>query len=125
MTMNPLYPCGKPCSRGTRNETVKNLALSPAFVHDSINRIRIERLPQLCSTVTPRKENAMKTKLSRHLMNETWYKSEEGSSLYLVNAKGVSRRYIFHVFKTKTNQRNLQLPAAATSLKSSQLHHLN
>ena len=23
MTMSPLYPCGKPCSRGTHHETVK------------------------------------------------------------------------------------------------------
>ena len=45
MTMSPLYPCGIPCSRGTHNETVKNLALSPAFDHDSIDRISIERLP--------------------------------------------------------------------------------
>ena len=28
MTMSPLYPCGKPCSRRTHHETVKNLALS-------------------------------------------------------------------------------------------------
>ena len=27
MTMSPLYPCGKPYSRGTHNETVKDLAL--------------------------------------------------------------------------------------------------
>ena len=26
MTMSPLYSCGKPCSRGTNNETEKNLA---------------------------------------------------------------------------------------------------
>ena len=26
MTMSPLYPCRKPCSRGTHNETVKNFA---------------------------------------------------------------------------------------------------
>ena len=45
MTMSPLYPCGKPCSRGTHNETAKNAALSPAFDHDSIDRISIERLP--------------------------------------------------------------------------------
>ena len=44
-TMSPMYPFGKPCSRGTHNETVKNPALSPAFDHDSINRIGIERLP--------------------------------------------------------------------------------
>ena len=28
MTTSPFYPCGKPCSRGTHDETVKNLALS-------------------------------------------------------------------------------------------------
>ena len=33
MMMSPLYPCGKPCSRGTHNETVKNLALSSFFNH--------------------------------------------------------------------------------------------
>ena len=27
MMMRPLYPCGKPCSRETLNETVKRLAL--------------------------------------------------------------------------------------------------
>ena len=27
MTMSSLYPCSKPCSRGTHNETVTNLAL--------------------------------------------------------------------------------------------------
>ena len=32
MTMSPLYPCGKPCSRGTHNETVKN----PAYLLHSI-----------------------------------------------------------------------------------------
>ena len=26
-----LYPCGKPCSRGTHNEAVKKPALSPAI----------------------------------------------------------------------------------------------
>ena len=67
MTTSPFYPCGKPCSRGAHDETVQNPALSPAFDHDSIARISIERLPQLCSTVTPRKENAMKTTLSRRL----------------------------------------------------------
>ena len=30
MTMSPLYPCGKPCSRGNHNETVINL---PLFNH--------------------------------------------------------------------------------------------
>ena len=85
MTMSSLYPCGKPCSRGTHYETVKNPALSPSFDHDSIDRISVERLPQLCST--PRKENPIKTTLSRRLIDESWYKSEEGSSVYLVSAK--------------------------------------
>ena len=76
MMMSSLYPCGKPCSRGTHYETVKNPALSPAFDHDSI-----------CSTVTARNENAIKTMLSRRLIKETWYKSEEGSLLYLVSPK--------------------------------------
>ena len=31
MKMSSLYPCGKPCSTGTHNETVTNLALSPEF----------------------------------------------------------------------------------------------
>ena len=34
MTMNPLYPCGKPCSGGTHNETVKNLALLTSIVNE-------------------------------------------------------------------------------------------
>ena len=36
--MSPLFPCGKPCSRGTHNETVKNSALFSAI----INGIMIE-----------------------------------------------------------------------------------
>ena len=39
MTMSPLYPSGKPCSRGTHDETVKNLALSPAFDRSNHDRI--------------------------------------------------------------------------------------
>ena len=87
MTISPLCPCGKPCSAGTHNKTVKNPGRSPAFDHDSIDRIRIDRLPKLCSTVTPRNENAIKTTLSRRLIKGTWYKSEEGCLLYLVSPK--------------------------------------
>ena len=36
MTMSPLYPCGKLCSRGTHNETVKNLALFSSIISDGI-----------------------------------------------------------------------------------------
>ena len=38
ITMSPLYLCGKPCSRGTQSETVKNLALSPAFNRSNHDR---------------------------------------------------------------------------------------
>ena len=38
MAMSPLHRCGKPCSTGTRNETVKNLALSPAFDQSNQDR---------------------------------------------------------------------------------------
>ena len=33
MTISPLYPCGKPCSRGTDNETVKNLVLFSSIIN--------------------------------------------------------------------------------------------
>ena len=33
MTMSPLYSCGKPCSRGTHNETMKNLALFSSIIN--------------------------------------------------------------------------------------------
>ena len=33
MTIRPMYPCGKPCSKGTRNETVKNLALFSSIMN--------------------------------------------------------------------------------------------
>ena len=94
MKMSPLYPYGKPCSRRTHNETVKNPGLSPAFDRSNHDR-------------TTAVAHAMKTELSRHLISETWYESDERSSVYLVSAKFVFQRYIFLVFKTKTNQRNL------------------
>ena len=37
MTMSPLYPCGKPCSRGTHNETVTNLKLGPILSNHQWN----------------------------------------------------------------------------------------
>ena len=39
MKMSPLYPCGKPCSRGTHNETVKTLG--PIFFNHQWNYERI------------------------------------------------------------------------------------
>ena len=32
MTTSPLYPCGKPCSRGTNNVKVKNLVLFSSII---------------------------------------------------------------------------------------------
>ena len=32
--MNPMYPCGKPCSSRTHNETVKKLALYSAIINE-------------------------------------------------------------------------------------------
>ena len=60
MTMSPLYPCGKPCSRGTRNETVKNLAL----ISSIINRIMMESqlritIPWECFQFFNRIENSI------------------------------------------------------------------
>ena len=33
MTMSPFYPCGKPCSARTRNETVKKQILFSAIIN--------------------------------------------------------------------------------------------
>ena len=43
MTMSPLYPCGRPCSRGTHNETVINLALFSSIINGIMmeSRLRI------------------------------------------------------------------------------------
>ena len=38
MTMSPLYSCGKPCSTGTHNETVKNLTQLTAFDRSNHDR---------------------------------------------------------------------------------------
>ena len=41
--MSLLFPCGKPCSRGIRNETVKNLALFSSIINGIMmeSRLRI------------------------------------------------------------------------------------
>ena len=44
MTMSPLYPCGKPCSRGTHNETVKILALFSSIINGNYDRILASNL---------------------------------------------------------------------------------
>ena len=41
MTMSPLYPCGKPCSRGTHDETVKNLALFSSIINGIMKESRL------------------------------------------------------------------------------------
>ena len=82
---------------------MKKLALSPAFNHDSRSSLKQSLLGK----------NAMKTKLSRHLMNETWYKSQEGGSLYMV----MQNEFLSATFKAKINQSNLQQPSIATLLK--------
>ena len=38
MTMSPLYPCGKPCSSRTHNETVEKLTLFSAFDRSNNDR---------------------------------------------------------------------------------------
>ena len=43
MTMSPLYPWGKPCSRGTHDETEKNLAIFSSI----INAIMMESRPRI------------------------------------------------------------------------------
>ena len=69
MTMSPLYPCGKPCSRGTHNETVKNPALSPAF--DRSNHDRTTAVALLNSHSSERKcdeSHVMQTFNQRNLV---------------------------------------------------------
>ena len=41
MTMSPLYSCGKPCSRGTHNETVKNSALFSSIISGIMKESRL------------------------------------------------------------------------------------
>ena len=39
MAMSPLYPCGKPCSTGPHNQTVKNLAPFSAIMASNLNPV--------------------------------------------------------------------------------------
>ena len=41
MTMNPLYPRGKPCSIGTHNQTARNQTLFLAIVHGVMMELRL------------------------------------------------------------------------------------
>ena len=60
MTMSPLYPCGKPCSRGTHHETVKNLALLSSIINGirKESRLRIS-IPWECVQFLNRIENSI------------------------------------------------------------------
>ena len=37
MTISPLYPCDKPCSRGTHNETINSEKLGSIFFNHQLN----------------------------------------------------------------------------------------
>ena len=58
MTMSPLYPCGKPCSRRTHHETVKNLAVFSSIMNEIMmeSRLRIS-IPWGCFQFFNRIEN--------------------------------------------------------------------
>ena len=60
MTMSPLYPCGKPCSRGNHKETVKNLALFSSVINGIMmeSRLRIST-PWECFQFFNRIENSI------------------------------------------------------------------
>ena len=60
MTMSPLYPCGKPCSRGTHNETVKNLALFCSIIDGIMMETRLRMsVPWECFQSFNRIENSI------------------------------------------------------------------
>ena len=50
MTMSLLYPCGKPCSTGTHNETVKKLTLFSKVINgitaSNLNPVGVFSVPQ-------------------------------------------------------------------------------
>ena len=60
MTMSPLYHCGKPCSRGTHNETVKYLALFCSIINGITkeSRLRIS-IPWECFQFFNRIDNSI------------------------------------------------------------------
>ena len=60
MTMSPLYPSGKPCSRGTHNETVKNSALFSSIINGIMkeSQLRIS-FPWECFQFFNRIENSI------------------------------------------------------------------
>ena len=67
MTMKPMYPCGKPCSRGTHNETVKHLALSKAY--DRLNHDRKTAVALFNGCSSERKCNKYHVKQTFHQRN--------------------------------------------------------
>ena len=66
MTMSPLYLCGKPCSRGTHNETVKNLALFCSIINGIMMESRLRMsVPWECFQYTITLKMAAKNFLPR------------------------------------------------------------
>ena len=109
-----LYSCCKTCSTGAHNETVKKLTLFSAF-----DRTTAFALFNGHSS----EQNAIKSTLSRHFINETRYNSTGGSSLYLVS-ENESLNATFSMFLRPKQTREVfnYLPQRLRS-NSSQLHH--
>ena len=60
MTMSPLYPCGKPCSRGTHNEKLKNLALFSSIINGIMKESRLRfSIPWKCFQLFNRIEHSI------------------------------------------------------------------
>ena len=64
ITMSPLYPGSKPCSTGTHNETVKNLALSHAFHRSNQDRTSAVTLFNSHSSESECDKNHVKLRLT-------------------------------------------------------------
>ena len=76
MTMSPLYPCGKPCSRGTHHETVNNLALFSSIINGirKESRLRIS-IPWECFQLLRAKEYGLVGKETKWYM-ENWLRGQ-------------------------------------------------
>ena len=69
MTMSPLYPCGKPCSRGTHNETVKNLGLFSSIIYGIMMKPRVRiSAPWECFQFFNQIENS-----NSQILQSDWY----------------------------------------------------
>ena len=79
MTVCPLYPCGKPSSTGTRNETVKKLTLFSTIISGIIwnhdfescgNVISSSMELKILSDLPPRNLKAQSLGLNRSAFSE-------------------------------------------------------